>query len=53
MEFVKPDVNKVFAATGSIIEPTPVKVNLGWVSEIPDFEFENWIQNRQDQFIAT
>jgi microcystin-dependent protein len=52
MEYVKPDVNKVFAATGSIIEPSAVKVNLGWVSEIPDFEFENWIQNRQDAFIA-
>ena len=52
MAYVKPDVNRVFAATGSRIQPSLVKVDLGWVSEIPDFEFENWIQNRQDQFIA-
>ena len=52
MEFLKPDVNRIFAATGSSIAPSNVKINLGWVSEIPDFEFENWIQNRQDSFIA-
>jgi hypothetical protein len=52
MEFLKPAVNTPFAATGSRIAPTEPKISLGWVSEIPDYEFENWIQNRQDVFIA-
>ena len=52
MAFLKPDVNLIFASTGDVISPPLAKIALGWVSEIPDFEFENWIQNRQDQFMA-
>jgi microcystin-dependent protein len=52
MAFNKPNVNTVWAATGGIIVPANAKVSLGWISEIPDFEFENWAQNRQDSFNA-
>lgn len=52
MAFTKPNVNTLWASGGQVIAPSPAKVNQGWVSEIPDFEFENWIQNRQDQFNA-
>lgn len=52
MAFNKPDVNVVWANTGSVLTPVSSKINQGWVAEIPDFEFENWIQNRQDQFNA-
>lgn len=52
MAFTKPNVNNVWAATGSIIAPAGAKIDQGWIAEIPDFEFENWIQNRQDQFNA-
>lgn len=52
MAFTKPNVNNIWANTGSVIEPAVAKVAQGWVAEIPDFEFENWIQQRQDQFNA-
>jgi len=52
MAFNKPDVNTVWAEGGGIIVPATAKVALGWISEIPDFEFENWAQNRQDSFNA-
>lgn len=52
MAFTKPNVNFVWASTGGVIKPADAKINQGWIAEIPDFEFENWIQNRQDQFNA-
>ena len=52
MAFVKPNVNSVWANAGDIISPAGAKINQGWIAEIPDYEFENWIQNRQDQFNA-
>ena len=52
MAFTKPNVNTPWAETGEIISPTVSKVAQGWIEEIPDFEFENWIQNRSDQFNA-
>ena len=52
MAFTKPDVNTPWAETGEIVSPSVSKVAQGWVEEIPDFEFENWIQNRSDQFNA-
>src|SRR5690554_5601112 len=48
----KPDVNKVWAVGGAIVEPPDSKKQLGWVAEVPPFQFENWIQNRQDLFNA-
>lgn len=52
MTFPKPDVNNLWAGAGSAIQPSAAKIAQGWIAEIPDFEFENWIQNRQDQFNA-
>jgi len=52
MAFTKPNVNTIWADTGSSISPATAKIAQGWIAEIPDFEFENWIQNRQDQFNA-
>lgn len=52
MAFTKPDVNTLWAGSGQVIAPSVAKVNQGWIAEIPDYEFENWIQNRQDQFNA-
>ena len=52
MTFTKPDVNYLWAETGSVIPPSASKIAQGWIAEIPDYEFENWIQNRQDQFNA-
>lgn len=52
MAFTKPDVNEVWADGGTSVSPGSAKISQGWVVEIPDFEFENFIQNRQDQFNA-
>lgn len=54
MAFSKPNVNIPwgFEAGSGILEPLPAKIAQGWVAEIPDFEYENWIQNRQDRFNA-
>lgn len=50
MAVVKPDVNRVWAGTGTIVEPDNAKQDLGWVAEVPTFQNENWLQNRQDNF---
>ena len=52
MAFTKPNVNNVWANAGDVISPAGAKINQGWIAEIPAYEFENWIQNRQDQFNA-
>ncbi|QDP60426.1 MAG: putative tail fiber protein [Prokaryotic dsDNA virus sp.] len=52
MAFNKPNVNNIWAATGEVISPATAKIAQGWIAEIPDYEFENWIQQRQDQFNA-
>lgn len=46
------DVNKIWADTGSKVDPGAPKTALGWIDEIPEYEKENWIQNKQDKFIA-
>lgn len=48
----KPDVSKVWASGGAIVEPSDTKKATGWLPEVPPHQWENWIQNRQDQFIA-
>lgn len=52
MPFNKPNVNQLWASNGSIVAPSNAKQQQGWISEIPPFEFENWLQNKQDQYIA-
>lgn len=49
---IKPDVNTIWASGGAIVEPSDTKKQTGWTAEVPPHQWENWIQNRQDQFIA-
>lgn len=48
----KPDMEFIWASGGAIVEPSDVKKQLGWTPEVPPHQWENWIQNRQDQYIA-
>lgn len=48
----KPDYTYIWASGGSSVEPSNTKKQTGWTAEVPPFQWENWIQNRQDQFIA-
>lgn len=52
-EIQKPStLNIIWADAGDKIKPDDGKIQTGWLVEIPTRQNENWIQNRQDQFIA-
>ncbi len=54
VDYVKPgNLEKIWAATG-VKTPTPdaSKISSGWVAEIPPSEYFNYIENKQDAFIA-
>lgn len=48
----KPDFTYVWASGGAIVAPNDSKKQLGWVAEAPPFQYDNWLQNRQDQMLA-
>ena len=50
--FTKPQFNNVWASSGTKLMPETTKILQGWVVEIPPYEFDNWIQNRQDALLA-
>ena len=50
--FAKPQFNSVWATTGVKLTPDVSKISQGWVVEIPPYEYDNWIQNRQDALLA-
>lgn len=47
----KPSIKNVWATSGLIVEPSEGKVDTGWIVERPPHQFQNWLQNRSDQFI--
>lgn len=47
----KPDMSVLWAETGSTEQPETIKIQQGWVNEIPPFEYQNWWQLRVDQVI--
>jgi len=42
----------IWASGGAIVEPSDVKKQTGWTPEVPPHQWENWIQNRQDKYLA-
>lgn len=50
--FNKPNFNSVWASTGVKVEPASAKVAQGWIVEIPPYEYDNWIINRQDSMLT-
>ena len=52
MAITKPDMEFIWASGGAIVEPSDVKKQTGWTAEVPPHQWENWIQNRQDQYLA-
>ena len=50
--FTKPQFNSVWANAGVVLTPNSGKISTGWIVEIPPYEFDNWIQNRQDALLA-
>ena len=50
---VKPSgINQLWAAGGTKVAPSLSKTNIGWVVELPPYQYQNWLDNRQDTFIA-
>lgn len=50
-EVNKPDFSYVWASGGAIVAPSDVKKQTGWTAEVPPFQWENFLQNRQDNAI--
>lgn len=48
----KPDFSYIWASGGAIVAPNDTKKQQGWVAEAPPFQYDNWLQNRQDQMLA-
>lgn len=48
----KPNYKYIWAVGGDVVEPSDLKKQQGWTAEVPPFQYENWIQNRQDQYLA-
>jgi len=42
----------LWASGGEIVEPSDTKKQQGWTAEIPPFQFENYLQNKNEQAIA-
>lgn len=50
---VKPSgINKIWASGGTKVDPGAAKSQLGWVVELPPYQTQNWIDNRQDTILA-
>ena len=45
-------LSNIWANGGTKIDPGTSKVNIGWVVQLPPYEYQNWIDNRQDQALA-
>lgn len=46
------DLNKIWSVEGVNTAPSDVKINNGFVVEIPPYQWFNYIENKQDQAIA-
>lgn len=49
---IKPDMTKIWADTGAKVQPPEAKIASGWGYEMMPFEWENWIQNRNDSMLS-
>lgn len=50
---IKPSgLNQLWAAGGTKVDPGLAKTNIGWVVELPPYQYQNWLDNKQDTFIA-
>lgn len=45
-------LSNIWADAGTKVDPTASKYSTGWVVETPPYQFDNWVQWRQDAAIA-
>lgn len=48
----KPDLRYVWASGGAIVAPSSTKIATGWTPEVPPYQWENYLQNRQDTMLV-
>lgn len=48
----KPDMTNLWASQGAVIAPSGAKIQQGWTAEIPPHQWENYVQLRQDTYLA-
>jgi hypothetical protein len=46
------NLNNIWAAGGTRVDPGVTKTNIGWVVQLPPYEYQNWAMNRADTAIA-
>lgn len=51
-EVSKPDYRYVWSSGGANVSPSNTKIQTGWVSEVPPYQWENYLQNRQDNMLV-
>lgn len=51
-EISKPDYRYVWSSGGANVSPSNTKIQTGWVSEVPPYQWENYLQNRQDNMLV-
>lgn len=52
MAIIKPLLKKLWASGGAIVQPSDTKIETGWTAEVPPHQWENFVQNRQDTYLA-
>lgn len=52
MAIIKPLIQKLWASGGAVVKPSDTKIETGWTAEVPPHQWENWVQGRQDQYLA-
>ena len=48
VDIVRPVYGEAWASSGEKLSPTEIKVQSGWVQEMMPYQWENFLQNRQD-----
>ena len=51
-KYTKPNYAEQWASAGNIVAPNSAKIQAGHIVEKPNYEYMNWLQNRQDTAIA-
>ena len=52
VDIVRPVFGEVWAASGEKLAPESTKIQSGWIQEMMPYQYENFLQNRQDVAIT-
>lgn len=52
VDLVRPEYGEMWASQGEKVAPTQTKMELGWVQEMLPFQWQNFLENRQDSALS-